>query len=114
MRVSCHTMALCTGLPVARSHRTVVSRWLVMPSALSRSALSPALAIAPATTACTFDQISVASCSTQPGLGKIWRCSRWSTATIAPSWSKMMQRLDVVPWSMAATNFSELSGMATP
>jgi len=26
----------------------------------------------------------------------------------------MMQRLDVVPWSIAATNFSELSGMATP
>ena len=112
--MSCQTIALCTGLPVARSHRTVVSRWLVMPSALTWSARSPALAIAPATTACTFDQISVASCSTQPGLGKIWRCSRWSTATIAPSWSKMMQRLEVVPWSMAATNFPELSGMATP
>ena len=66
----------------------------------------PGLGERAATTACTFDQISVASCSTQPGLGKIWRCSRWSTATIAPSWSKTMQRLDVVPWSIAATYFS--------
>ena len=32
VRVSCQTMALCTGLPVCRSHTTVVSRWLVMPS----------------------------------------------------------------------------------
>ena len=45
--MSCQTIALCTGLPVARSHRTVVSRWLVMPSALSWSARSPALASAP-------------------------------------------------------------------
>ncbi|UTH93791.1 hypothetical protein SRIMHP_06615 [Streptomyces rimosus subsp. rimosus] len=98
-------MALCTGLPVARSHSTVVSRWLVMPSAASWSARSPALASAPATTACTFAQISSASCSTQPGLGKICRCSRWSTATTAPSWLKTMQRLEVVPWSIAATYF---------
>ncbi len=69
----------------------------------------PALASAPATTACTLDQISVASCSTQPGFGKIWRCSRWSTATIAPCWSKTMQRLEVVPWSIAATNLSVMT-----
>ena len=33
MRVSCHTSALWIGSPVLRSHTTVVSRWLVMPSA---------------------------------------------------------------------------------
>ena len=30
--MSCQVIALCTGAPVARSHSTVVSRWLVMPS----------------------------------------------------------------------------------
>ena len=38
VRVSCQTIALWTGSPVARSHTTVVSRWLVMPIA----ATSPA------------------------------------------------------------------------
>ena len=33
VRVSCQTSALCTGRPVARSHSSVVSRWLVMPTA---------------------------------------------------------------------------------
>src|SRR5688500_12598282 len=33
---------------------------------------------------------------------------------MAPSWLKTMQRLEVVPWSIAATYFSELSVMATP
>ena len=43
VRVSCQTMALCTGLPVARSHRTVVSRWLVMPTAARSLGLDPRL-----------------------------------------------------------------------
>ena len=64
----------------------------------------PALAMAPATTSWTLVQISVASCSTQPGFGKICSCSFWSTETMRPSWSKTMQRLEVVPWSMAAMN----------
>ncbi len=33
VRRSCQTMARCTAVPVARSHTTVVSRWLVMPIA---------------------------------------------------------------------------------
>jgi hypothetical protein len=33
VRRSCHTIALWIGLPVARSHTTTVSRWLVMPIA---------------------------------------------------------------------------------
>ena len=44
VRVSCQTMAWCTGRPVARSQTTVVSRWLVMPTAASRSGRSPAAA----------------------------------------------------------------------
>jgi hypothetical protein len=37
-----------------------------------------------------------------PGLGKSWRCSRWSIETMVAAASKTMQRVDVVPWSMAA------------
>ena len=33
VRVSSHTIALCRGLPVWRSHSSIVSRWLVMPTA---------------------------------------------------------------------------------
>ena len=33
VRRSCHTMARCSGRPVRRSQTTVVSRWLVMPTA---------------------------------------------------------------------------------
>src|SRR2546422_6702518 len=32
VRRSCHTMARCSGRPVARSHTHTVSRWLVMRS----------------------------------------------------------------------------------
>ena len=46
VRRSCHTMALQTGSPVPRSHRTVVSRWLVMPMAARSPALIPARASA--------------------------------------------------------------------
>ncbi len=43
VRRSCQTMARCTALPVARSHTTVVSRWLVMPIAAMSFAPTPAL-----------------------------------------------------------------------
>ncbi len=102
VRVSCQTMALWTGSPVFLSHSSVVSRWLVMPMALMSSRVMPAFAMAPATTSSTLVQISVALCSTQPGFGKICSCSFWSTETMRPSRSKTMQRLEVVPWSMAA------------
>src|SRR5256885_1377577 len=42
VRRSCQTMARCTACPVARSHTTVVSRWLVMPIAAMSCALRPA------------------------------------------------------------------------
>jgi hypothetical protein len=38
VRRSCHTIARASGFPVARSHATTVSRWLVMPMAAIRSA----------------------------------------------------------------------------
>ena len=69
VRVSCQTSALNTGSPVVRSHTSAVSRWLVMPSAAMSSALAPAEAIASSATSWVRAQISLASCSTQPGLG---------------------------------------------
>ena len=42
VRRSCQTMARCTACPVARSHTTVVSRWLVMPIAAMSFAFRPA------------------------------------------------------------------------
>lgn len=75
VRVSCQTMALWTGSPVFLSQSSVVSRWLVMPIALTSAAVIPALTTEPATTSWTFSQISAALCSTQPGFGKICSCS---------------------------------------
>ena len=68
VRVSCQLIALCTGAPVARSHSTVVSRWLVMPSATRSRRRERRRRRAPAATTCwTLRQISIGSCSTQPG-----------------------------------------------
>ena len=103
VRVSCQTMALWMGSPVALSQMTVVSRWLVMPTAAIEEASRSARASAPPQTWRVLTQISAASCSTHPALGKICWCSSWSTATTWPEWSKIMQRVDVVPWSIAAT-----------
>ncbi len=64
---------------------------------------TPAAASASRTTAWVFVQISRASCSTHPARGKIWRCSCWAEATARPEWSNRMQRVLVVPWSIAAT-----------
>src|SRR6187401_3057542 len=46
VRRSCQTMARCTACPVARSHTTVVSRWLVMPIAAMSFDFSPAFSSA--------------------------------------------------------------------
>jgi hypothetical protein len=53
VRVSCQTIAGCTGSPVAASHMIVVSRWLVMPMAETSARDSPARSSAPWVTACT-------------------------------------------------------------
>ena len=103
VRVSCQTMALYTGSPVVLSHTSAVSRWFVMPTAAMSAALRSAFASAPATTSRVLFQISVALCSTQPARGKICSCSFWSTLTTRPSRLKIMHRVDVVPWSIAAT-----------
>jgi hypothetical protein len=52
-------------------------------------------------TSCTLRQISDASCSTHPARGRICSCSFWPDAMMLPFLSKMIARLEVVPWSMA-------------
>jgi hypothetical protein len=67
------------------------------------------LATAPAATSRVLRQTSSGSCSTHPAFGKICSCSIWSTATTRPSWLKIMHRVDVVPWSIAATYWAIVS-----
>src|SRR5687767_11941295 len=74
-----------------------------MPTAAMSEVDRSAFASAPAATWRVFCQTSFGSCSTHPALGKICSCSFWSTDTTRPEWSKIMQRVDVVPWSIAAT-----------
>ena len=62
-------MARWIGTPVARSHTTVVSRWFVMPMAAISVPSTRASDNAERTERSTVDQISSASCSTQPGCG---------------------------------------------
>jgi hypothetical protein len=97
----CQTMALATGLPLTRSHSTVVSRWFVTPMAAMSAAESPAFARASLATCSCDDQIASGSCSTCPGAGKICSNSCCATDTTAPSWRKTMARDEVVPWSRA-------------
>ena len=69
VRRSCQTIARPSGCPVARSHTTTVSRWLVIPMPAMSFAVTPAFAIAERTVATTLDQMSSGSCSTWPGAG---------------------------------------------
>ncbi|EWS52564.1 hypothetical protein X551_04650 [Methylibium sp. T29] len=69
VRRSCQTMALAIGRPLARSHSSVVSRWLVIPMAAMSDAVNPAWASASRAVASWVSQISIGSCSTQPGCG---------------------------------------------
>jgi hypothetical protein len=74
-----------------------------MPSAARSAATRPALCSAVWTTAAVRSQISTGLCSTQPACGRICLCSSWCLPTSFPAWSKIMKRVLVVPWSMAAT-----------
>ena len=69
VRRSCQTMAGPTPRPSDRSQTTVVSRWLVRPTAATRSALMPASESAKVTSGPTESTRACGSCSTQPGRG---------------------------------------------
>jgi hypothetical protein len=69
VRLSCQTTARATGLDVARSHATTVSRWFVMPTARKLRASTPAALSASADAPRLTRHSSSGSCSTQPGRG---------------------------------------------
>ena len=106
VRRHCQTMARWMGSPVCLSHTMVVSRWLVMPMAAISAAVAFRFFMASWATSSWVDQISSASCSTQPGLGKNWVNSFWATLHISPRSLNRMQRLLVVPASSAITYFA--------
>ena len=93
------------GLPVWRSHSSVVSRWLVMPMAAMLAAVSLAFFSAALAVASWVFQMVLASCSTQPGLRKICGNSFCATAFTRPARSKTIARELVVPWSSARMYF---------
>ncbi len=69
VRASSHTIALCNGRPVRRSHSSVVSRWFVTPTAITRAGV-PAVSAASSALAMqlvTLAQISSGSCSVHLG-----------------------------------------------
>src|SRR3954451_13781096 len=107
VRRSCQTMARCTACPVARSHTTVVSRWLVMPIAAMSFALMPAWAISARETVTVEGQMCSGSCSTQPEAGKCCGNSACAVAAMEMSPRNTIAREEVVPWSMARTKDME-------
>ena len=101
VRRHCQTIAGQTGSPVARSQTMVVSRWLAMPIAAISDAVTPAWFMADSATPSWVVQISLASCSTQPGLGKYWVKGFCAMLTTRPAASNKMHRFEVVPASSA-------------
>ena len=97
----CQTIALQIGCPFFLSQMIVVSRWFVIPIAAISSAVTLILDIASTATPSCVDQISFASCSTQPGCGNICVNSFCAILTILPLLSNKIQRLLVVPASSA-------------
>ena len=85
VRASCQTRAGATGWPVARSQRTIVSRWFAMPTPATR-ARSTCESTSPAQLRVAA-RISAASCSTWPGAGWCWRCSTVASTPRRPSTS---------------------------
>src|SRR5215213_3468641 len=96
-------MALYTGSWVSRFHTMVVSRWLVMPMVMTSLMVSPAFTMASAATLTCVYQISLGSCSTQPGLGYSCVNSFCAMETTDPFLSNTIARELVVPWSNART-----------
>ena len=97
-------MAWQTGSPVALSHTSEVSRWLVMPMAAKLAAVIPARAMASTAVLYWVVQISRGSCSTHPGRGNSWVNSCLAELTIFPSWLYIMLLELVVPWSRDRIN----------
>ena len=86
---------MAIGSPLCRSQTIVVSRWLVIPTPMR--SFNGVFRMASRAVARCVSRISFASCSTQPGCGKIWRNSRCATDTGRPCSSNRIARELVVP-----------------
>ncbi len=103
VRVSCQTIALCSGWPLSRSHSTAVSRWLVMPIAATSPAAAPPRRARPRSPpACAARSRARRARPIPHGDGSA-RARAGPSAAIAPSRSNRITRVLVVPWSIAAT-----------
>ena len=118
----CQTIAGATGRPVTRSQRIVVSRWLVMPMAATRSAEVPLDSSTRRAQESCDRQMSSGSCSTIATSSTatsgslpascvrviwfrvIWGNSSCAVASGTPRRSNRIALLDVVPWSSARTH----------
>ena len=69
VRRSCQTIARRGEPRVSRSQSSTVSRWLVMPTAVTCPSYALSASRVASSVAC---QISSGECSTQPGRGKCW------------------------------------------
>ena len=94
-RAHCHTMALYTGAPVARSQQTEVSRWLQRPSAAMSALSMPAFATTSLAACTVLRRISSGSCSTQPFSLMICRCGLSARQAIMP---RSSNNSAFVPW----------------
>ena len=98
-------MALYIARPVCRFQTIVVSRWLVMPIAAISTGSTFSRSHACWHIATVVSHKSSGSCSTQPDCGKCWANSSCAVARGWRFWSKMIARVEVVPWSIAKIYF---------
>ena len=93
-----------SGRPVVRSQTTAVSRWLVMPSAARSDAVRLACVERGLDHGARCAPRSRSGCArpSRPAAGSARaRAGGWPTSL--PPWSKIMNRVLVVPWSTAPT-----------
>ena len=101
MRRSCQTIALCTGRPVARSHSTVVSRWLVMPIAAIGRPRAAAIASRQVVDDRPPDLLRVVLDPARPRVDLAQFDPR-GVMRSCPAASNRIARVLVVPWSIAS------------
>ncbi|GIU98565.1 MAG: hypothetical protein KatS3mg014_0181 [Actinomycetota bacterium] len=92
--------------PVARSHTTVVSRWFVTPTAAMSLGRTPAFSSAPLDHLLRSGSRSPSDrARPSPAWGRSARAPSGRSRPHLPPWSKIMNRVLVVPWSKAAAYF---------
>ena len=103
VRVSCQMIAGATGRPVRRSQTTVVSRWLAMPTAATSSGGGPRAPAPPAAPAGRCARSPRRRARPSRAAGSAAGAPAGRPRPAGRAWSNTMQRVEVVPWSMATT-----------